>query len=159
MANVNTRYQVLQQQLGMTSQQAKTSADLSQAPAVKDALTELQDAESQLAVEKTRLTDNHPTIIELESKVATLKGMLQGRVGEVSGDRASQSTGNLQMGQLEQDLTKELVSLENNRFGLESQVDSLKNLQNNYQQQQPPYQQGYQQQPTVVVIQVRVSKA
>lgn len=135
MANVNTRYQVLQQQLGMTSQQAKTSADLSQAPAVKDALTELQDAESQLAVEKTRLTDNHPTIIELESKVATLKGMLQGRVGEVAGTRSPQSTGNLQMGQLEQDLTKELVSLENNRLGLASQVDSLKTLQNNYQQQ------------------------
>jgi polysaccharide biosynthesis transport protein len=131
-ANAYSRSQALQNQLGMNPKQAGTLTSVSQSPAVQEARQTLQEAESQLAVERTRLTGNHPTIIDLESKVASLKGLLQGRVGDVAG--SSLPMGDLQLGELQQELTKELVGLEANRQGLSSQMATLASLQSGYQE-------------------------
>jgi polysaccharide biosynthesis transport protein len=130
--SANSRSQALQKQLGMNPIQATTLTSVSQSPAVQEARLKLQEAESQLAVEKTRLTGNHPTIIDLESKVATLSSLLQGRVGDVAG--SSLPMGDLQLGELQQELTKELVGLEANRQGLSSQMATLAELQTGYQE-------------------------
>lgn len=130
--SADRRFQILQNQLGMTPTQAANSTSISQSPAVQEAREKLQEAESQLAVEKTRLTENHPTIVELESQVATLRNLFQGRVGEIPG--SSNVNGNIPMGQLQQDLTKELVGLESDRQGLSAQMAALSQLQSDYQE-------------------------
>jgi len=131
-ASTNSRYNALQNQLGMNPKQAAQRTVISQSTAIQEARQQLQEAEAQLAVEKTRLTENHPTIIDLQDKVATLRSMLQSRVGDVSG--SLKSIGNLEFSQMEQELTQELVSLESERQGLNSQISALAQLQSGYQE-------------------------
>lgn len=131
-ASTYSRSQAIQNQLGMNPKEAETLTSISQSPAVQEARQKLQEAESQLAVERTRLTGNHPTIIQLESQVATLRTLLQGRVGDIAG--SSPSAGDVQLGQLQQDLTKQLVGLESERQGLTSQMATLAELQSGYQE-------------------------
>jgi polysaccharide biosynthesis transport protein len=127
-ANTKTQSEGLRNQIGMNSKQAVAATSLSQSLAVQKVLQELQQAEFQMAVKKTRFTDANPVIIDLESKLAALKSLLQERVAKTSGTQQQESLGNLQMGKLQQELTEQLLRLEVTHQGLASQVANLSNV-------------------------------
>lgn len=124
----------LRRELGMDLQQAKAATSLSQSPAVQDVLQQVQQVNSQLATERSRFQENHPTIDSLKRKKAELDRLLQQQVAGVFQGKTQQSNGNLQISQFEQNLTAELATLEARRLGLASQLAALSNLQTTYTQ-------------------------
>jgi capsular exopolysaccharide synthesis family protein len=134
LADVDTQSQKIRQQLGMSSQQALIMTSLSQSSGVQDILKEIQQLESQLAAKRTIFNNNHPQIMNLEDKLQALKQLLQKRTKQIINPEKIQLNSNLQMGDLEQNLTARLVELESSRLGLISQFSALSQLQSSYKQ-------------------------
>jgi len=125
--DVTSRSQALQSQLALNKQQAVALNSLSESNAVQQVLIEYQKVQDQLAVERSRLTNEHPTIINLLSQEQALRAQLGQRVTQTLGSSQSVPEQNLQIGQLKQTLTADLVQTEVERLGLESQVGTLRN--------------------------------
>ena len=72
LADAQAQSEVLKKQLGEGLQQSKAVSSISQSPAVQDVLKEVQQVESQLAVERKRFQEEFPTIVALKNKKAAL---------------------------------------------------------------------------------------
>ncbi|MBV6624847.1 MAG: polysaccharide biosynthesis tyrosine autokinase [Rivularia sp. (in: Bacteria)] len=127
LAHVNARLKNLQAQAGVESQKAVISADLSQRQDIQKLLSQLQETESQLALERTRFQPGHPVIDSLKEKVATLRNLLQERTNEISGNQQQIQQGNLQLGELRRSLIAEITSAQAERDGLRQQIATLTN--------------------------------
>lgn len=134
LADVSARSQKLQNQAKIDSQQGVTFTSLSQTPGIQQVLTQLQEAQSQLAVERTRLQPEHPIVINLEEKVAALNSLLQQRLKQVVGSGRQIPTLNLQTGELRQKLLEDYARSEAERVGLERQITTLSNKRSAYKQ-------------------------
>lgn len=138
LADTDAQLQQLQGEIGINSSQAIMVASLSQAAGVQEVLSQLQEAQTQLEVERTRYRDGHPTIANLERRVAALNDLLRERVIQIAGSDQSAvvlgSLGNLQIGQLQQGLIGDLVRLESQRSGLAQRVETLETTRLNYQE-------------------------
>ncbi|MGG6240249.1 GumC family protein [Nodosilinea sp. AN01ver1] len=132
LASANTQASELQEQLDLPLAQAKQIETLSQSTAVQQALTDLQLAQAELASQRSLYRDTHPTIINLERRVASLQSLLSDRVEEIVGTTSLSGLGNLQMSPLDQQLTTELATAEVNRSSLASQLQSLVESRNRY---------------------------
>jgi polysaccharide biosynthesis transport protein len=132
--NLETQSMVLQRYLKMDSQQAMLATVLGQSADVQTALKNLQQQEAQLAIAQIQLTTNHPTVVQLQRKVATLQQMLQTQVAQTFDDPKLSSTSQSLASTVQQQLTSDLIRLEANRLGLISQVQGLKDAQAVYQQ-------------------------
>lgn len=127
LVDATAKSQKIQEQAQIDSQEAVTSASLSQIPGVQQVLTQLQEAQSKLQVERTRFSPEHPTIINLEEKVAALSQLLNERMEQsVSYDKPV-SLKNLQIGELRQELIQEYARSEAQRVGLAQQISTLSN--------------------------------
>ncbi|MEH2194598.1 MAG: polysaccharide biosynthesis tyrosine autokinase [Nostoc sp.] len=122
--NVKGRLERLGSETQLDSQQGVIASDLSQAPGVQKVLIQLQETESQLAIERTRFAPEHPTITSLEEKILALKNLLKERTGQVAGT-AQVTQGNLQIGQLRQGLIGDIARAQAERVGLERQISTL----------------------------------
>lgn len=131
--DVNGRLEQLRKEAQVNSQQGVVASELSQAPGVQKVLAQLQEAESQLALERTRFQAGHPTITTLEEKVAALRNLLQQRTVQVAGE-ASVTQGSLQVGQLRQGLIADITRAEAQRVGLERQIATLSQQAEIYRQ-------------------------
>jgi len=120
--------------LGMNSQEAVASSSLSQSPAVQKALEELQQVQAQLAVLRTRYQEAHPIIVDLKQRESAQKTLLQGRVGQVIGSQKPEPNKNLQVAELKQNFTTNLVESEAGRLGLTRKFSTLSNKLATYQQ-------------------------
>jgi capsular exopolysaccharide synthesis family protein len=96
------------------------------------ALEEFQKVESQLAIERTRYEETHPTIDALKHKRASLESLLKERLKQVFGGQKQDLDGNLQIGQLKQQLTEDIVQSEAKRLATARQVSTLSNVLANY---------------------------
>jgi len=123
LTNVIGRLEKLRSQAQVNSQQGVIASELSQAPGVQKVLTQLQDTESQLKVERIRFQPGHPVILNLEEKVVTLKKLLQERTAQVSGSEAPVQEKSLQVGALRQSLIADITHAEADRVGLENQIN------------------------------------
>jgi capsular exopolysaccharide synthesis family protein len=135
----------LQNKIGLNSQQAIALNSLSQSPAVQQALKEFQQVEDQLAVQRTRYQEEHPVVVNLKRKETALKALLQERVDQVLGTKQQVPDNNLQIGELQQKLTGDLVGAEVERLGLANQVAYLYRTQSAYKKRAnilPRLQQG-----------------
>lgn len=132
-AKISNQSDVLRQKLGMNSERATLITNLSQSPAIQEVIQKLQQAESDLAQEQTRYTDSNPKVIELKEKVVALNNLLNQRIKQISGDRVELIYGNFQNGQLQQELTSDLIQLEATNGGLVNQIAQLSQLEKNYQ--------------------------
>ena len=126
LTDAQTRHQALQSLLKLNSQQAVTFSNLSQSSGVEQVITEYQKVQDQLAVERTHLTDQNPTIINLSNKQQALKKQLQLRVAQVDGNSQSVSEPNLQLGKLKQTLSEDLVKSEAERLALANRLAVLR---------------------------------
>ncbi|MBE9213301.1 polysaccharide biosynthesis tyrosine autokinase [Plectonema cf. radiosum LEGE 06105] len=97
----------------------------SQVPGVQEVLEQLQTVQSELATLKTRLTESHPNIVELQEKEVALKALLNQRTTDVLGYQPGIAPGRLQMGKIKQDLTAELIEIQAQRLGLSEKIESL----------------------------------
>lgn len=134
--STSTRLGELRHIVGMSAGRAMTTSALSQSPAVQEALTQLQTTQSQLAQARSRYQEVHPTVVNLKSKEASLKSLLERRVEQVVGSRipSAQVGNSLQVGTLKQKLIDDLVNTEVDRLGASSQVAALAGVQNTYRQ-------------------------
>ncbi|MHC5861711.1 GumC family protein [Nostoc sp.] len=115
----------LQNKLALNTKQAMALSSLSQSRGVQEVLSQYQNVQDQLAVERSRFTDVHPVITSLLSKEQALKKQLEGRVTQTLGSRQPIPDQNLQIGELKQTLTANLVQVEVQRLGLEKQLGVL----------------------------------
>ncbi|HEY9769533.1 MAG TPA: hypothetical protein V6C71_13730 [Coleofasciculaceae cyanobacterium] len=76
MANANSQAGYIQDNLGLTAEQAIVLATVSQSPEVRETLSKLQSAESDLAIAQARFTPNSPNVIELKEQVNSLEKLL-----------------------------------------------------------------------------------
>ncbi len=125
LADNNTRSKALQDELGLKRQQAVALTNLNQSTSVQQVLGEYQKVQDQLAVERTRLQDKHPTIVNLVEKQAALKKQLQLRVAQTVGDGQSVPEKKLQFGQLKQSLTATLEQVDIERLASKKRIDVL----------------------------------
>ena len=124
----------LRQQAALNSQDGISASALSQSPAVKATLTELQDIERQLAVKRSLFENASPAIVDLEAKKTNLKNLLQKQIIEISGDRTSPNRGLLQIGELRQTLIGSFLASDVQRRGSAQKLISLQNSRTNYEQ-------------------------
>ncbi|WP_448266969.1 GumC family protein [Nostoc sp. DSM 114159] len=127
LTDAETRSKLLQRQLRLNSQQAVDMGNLSQSKAVQEVLTQYQQVQNQLAVEKTRYTDKHPTIVNLLAKEAALKKQLETRIFENADREKSVPAQNLGMGELKQTLVAQLVQSDVERSALANRITVLQN--------------------------------
>jgi succinoglycan biosynthesis transport protein ExoP len=132
LADANTQVAELRRQLGMPLEEALTVDELSQAPGIQQALTELQTIQTQLASERTRYTDNHPTVQNLAQQETALRSLVNRRASEVLGQPVSVSSDQLQMTDLGRQLTGQLAQAEVNRLSLVSQINELTQTRDSY---------------------------
>jgi capsular exopolysaccharide synthesis family protein len=123
----------LRKKINLNSQDAITVSAISQSPAIQGILTQLQDAERQLATESSRFSENNPIIIGLREKQAKLKTLLDQQTRSTIGNRTKIPQGFLRVGELKQSLIKELLQSEVLRTGLVNKLNSLKSSRAAYQ--------------------------
>ncbi|WP_211293288.1 GumC family protein [Brunnivagina elsteri] len=133
-ADMSAQSQSMRSRLGMSSEQALTMTTLSQSDGVQELTKQLQQLDLELVTKREVFLDSHPEIIKLESKVNGLKNLLKNQVGQVSGNEQIKGNTNLQIGELKQQLSGELVRLESQRLGLASQLATLSGLETTYRQ-------------------------
>lgn len=130
----NARSVALQDKVGMNSQQAINISSLSVSPGVQEVLKEFQKVEAQLTLQRTRFLDDNPIIVSLKEKEAALKTLLEERITQTLGSQQQVSTGNLQMGEVKEELTSDFVKAEVERLSLASRLAELSNAQSAYKQ-------------------------
>ncbi|GAB4383877.1 MAG: polysaccharide biosynthesis tyrosine autokinase [Elainellaceae cyanobacterium] len=131
-ADSTARVQQLQSRIGIAPQQAVTLSSLSQSTGVQDVLAQYQEAQRQLTVEQTRYRAGHPTIDNLQRRITALEALLQERVAQVVGSTQQVPLGNLQLGDVRQELVKELVQAEAARLGNVGRLSALTAAQSTY---------------------------
>ncbi|MDZ8222870.1 polysaccharide biosynthesis tyrosine autokinase [Nostoc sp. ChiVER01] len=131
---VNAQTNALRQKVELNSQEAIAVSALSQSPAVQGVLTQLQDTDRQLAIERSRFLDDNPVVVNLEAKKASLKSLLQQQVGQTVGNQTQIPQRLLQIGELRQNLIQSFLQSEVQRFGLAKRLSSLSNSRSAYEQ-------------------------
>ncbi|RUT01928.1 hypothetical protein DSM107010_64320 [Chroococcidiopsis cubana SAG 39.79] len=130
LAEVNNYYQILQNQIqsqiGMSVQDALARSTLSQSAGVQDILKKIQQVQSELAVQQTRLSNDHPSINNLKKQETALKSLLEDRVKAVVMQQPIPK-GNFQFGETHQKLLEELVKTQAKNLSLSSRLTSLEN--------------------------------
>ncbi len=126
LARATARSQALRNQLGMGSQQAKSLTALSQSAGVQEVLTQYQEVQSQLAVEQARYRSGQPTVANLQRQADSLRQLLQSRIQQVLGSQFQISEGSLQLGELRESLTSNLIDAEIERSSLLTQTATLR---------------------------------
>ncbi|HEY9636861.1 MAG TPA: polysaccharide biosynthesis tyrosine autokinase [Coleofasciculaceae cyanobacterium] len=122
LANVTAESEAFRNQLGLNREEAVAVTSVSQSAGVKEALTELQKVQTELAGERRRFLDTAPPVVTLKRKEAELSALVQQRADQVLGSQQNVPVKNLQIGELKQDLTAEFVKSEVQRSGLASQL-------------------------------------
>lgn len=125
----------LQGQIGLNLQQATAVDQLGASPQVQSILDQLNQTESQLAKERQRFNEKHPSIVSLNEKKNDLTKQLNGLVANAVGQGVKVSQGLLQS----QDGTKEnqlekFISLKIEELSFQRQVSSLYETQQQYLQ-------------------------
>jgi polysaccharide biosynthesis transport protein len=131
LADVSSRYGNLNGKIGMSTQQAIAAGTLSQSTSVQQSLQQLQQLQSQLALERSKYQDNHPTIVNLVEKEAALRQILRTRVGQTVGEEVVPDQ-SLNMGEIKQGLIKEYVGAEVAQSGLTQKYKTLANARESY---------------------------
>ena len=132
----------LQNQLGMTPQQAYVASALSADPTITNLTTKIADIKSQVEVQRRELQPKHPDIIALEQQQQVNETQLRQRVAEVAGGNKRNSPVQTvapisSLDKTRQDLANRLVNLQTQRDRLAQELDILNRseleLRQNYQ--------------------------
>ncbi|MGV2828832.1 GumC family protein [Myxosarcina sp. GI1(2024)] len=120
----------LQSQLGLNLKQAIAANQLGSTPAVQSILQQLTTTETQLAQERQRFKDNHPTIESLLEKKGYLRQQLEQLINRYVGSQVSE--GLLQGGELKDNQLEKFINLKIEELSLQTQLSSLYDYQQAY---------------------------
>lgn len=134
LADVNARLNNLKEQTGLKADEAAKLLYLSQIPGIQSILDELGNAKNQLAAEQSRFQSENPAVVSLTEKVAELKKSLQQRIEQTTGNQQQIDWSNLQIGDVQQSLMRELAEAEKERIGLEQRLIEMKGNLTAYRQ-------------------------
>ena len=132
-ADTQAQLDTLAERLGGSSPQAALLASsVSQSRGVQQVLEAYQEVETTLATEQVRFHDQHPVIVDLETKKAYLESLLNDRIQSVVGGQKGLQDFNLQIGSVEMDLIGEYVRLDAHLRGLQDRATTLQQTEANY---------------------------
>ncbi len=131
-SNLEASSRALRTRLGIGANQATVISSLSASEPVKQAFTELQKVEQQLAIQGAQYSEGHPSIKRLKRQESTLQNLLQQRIAGVVGSGKSINSRDLQIGGLDLSLMSDLVKSEITRSGLQQQLETLEQSFNTY---------------------------
>ncbi len=132
LAALNSRSKTLQAKLGVNAEQALAVNSLSKSAVIQGVLQDLREVQSKLAEARSRYLESSPTIVQLEDKEAQLKRQIQQQYAQIFQGRQTGRSNKLQVGQIQEDLTTQLIKLEVDRTGLASQLAVLANQRDVY---------------------------
>jgi capsular exopolysaccharide synthesis family protein len=121
----------LSRQLGLTPDQAYTSAALSADPIISNLRTRILESELQLERLQKDLRPEHPAIVQLEKDIQVSESQLRQRAGEVIGKDGilaplpAKIRKESNLDPTRQELASQLVALQTQREGLVQQLESL----------------------------------
>jgi polysaccharide biosynthesis transport protein len=133
LANTNSQITAIQNRLQVSAAQAIDLSAVSQSKGVQEALSELQTVETELAEAQAFFKESSPQVLSLQNKANSVRSLLQNRVRQVVGNSGAVGQ-NLQIGELEQSLIDNFITLEVERMGLDSQVTALDLSRSSYSQ-------------------------
>ena len=131
LTEANTRYVALRDRLGMSTQTAIDASAVSQSAPVQQALTQWQQLQSQLKLERVNRTEDHPNIIKLKEQEATLQRNLQERVVQTVGSNTL-SPQSLSLGDVKLTLVKDYLGTEVSRSTLSDRLITLGTARDTY---------------------------
>jgi len=155
---IEAEIETLQNQLGLTPEEAYTSSALSADPIIANLRAQIMGIEMQLEVLKKDLRAEHPTIVQLEKQKEANEKLLQERAAELIGDgqvlnplpeKIRQESS---LDPARQQLANRLVILQSQRDGVLQQLESIKLTELELRQQ-------YEQYPDKQVQQARLIQA
>ncbi|WP_052055798.1 polysaccharide biosynthesis tyrosine autokinase [Myxosarcina sp. GI1] len=120
----------LQSQLGLNLKQAIAANQLGSTPTVRSILEQLTTTESQLAQERQRFNDNHPSVQSLLEKKGYLNQQLQQLVTKYVGTKVSE--GLLESDRLKENQLEKFINLKIEELSLQTQLSALYNYQKAY---------------------------
>ncbi len=132
LTEANTRYVALRDRLGMSPQTAIDSSALSQSVPVQQALSQWQQLQSQLRLERVKNTEEHPNIIKLKEQEVTLQKTLQERVIQTVGDASGLGSQNLNLGEVKLSLVKDYLGTDVSRSTLTDRLGTLNSARDTY---------------------------
>ncbi|MGD1922044.1 MAG: GumC family protein [Pleurocapsa sp.] len=123
----------LQSQLGLNLDQAVAANQLAGSPEVQSILEQLTRTESNLAQERQRFNDEHPTIASLTEKKNDLSNQLRGLISNAVGQGVNVPQGLLQTNNgLKENQIEKYITLKIDELSLQRQVTSLYQTQQEY---------------------------
>lgn len=130
LGETNSRYQILQQQLGLDPDQAIIATYLSESPGYQDLLKQLQAVEIELAKQSAVYANNNPLIQTLQEKRENLLPMLEQEAQRALGNKLPETLINnspslVSQSQLRLELTQQLVKAANDRETLQIKVKTI----------------------------------
>lgn len=129
LADANSQASYIREKLGVTTRQAVALTTVSQSPEAREITERLQDAASRLAVAQAKFTSDSPNVIELEQQVTSLESLLSKKIVTIGGEQAQEIIQSIKAGEIQQELTSELISLEATIFGLNQRIASLREIE------------------------------
>lgn len=125
----------LQSQLGLNFNQAITINQLGNSPTIQSVLTQLAQTESELAEERKRFKETHPTITSLLDKKASLNRYLQQTISSKVGRKVKVSDGLLYNGNsVKETPLDRFITLKIQELSQQTQLASLYEYQKVYLQ-------------------------
>jgi polysaccharide biosynthesis transport protein len=115
----------LRQKIKLNSQEAIAISATSQSSEIQATLTQIQDLDRQLAAERSRFSDNNPIIINFKDRKAKLTTLLKQQTQSITGSPVPISQKSLRVGELKQNLIKDLMQSEVQQTGSREKLVSL----------------------------------
>ncbi|HEY9735132.1 MAG TPA: cobalamin biosynthesis protein CobQ [Trichocoleus sp.] len=142
LAGIEAQMQSLQNQLGMTPNQAYTSSALSADPIIAQLRAQILETETQLELLEPQLRPAHPTMVELRNNLQAYNQLLQQRAQEVVGGNglaplpsSDQVRQNSALDPARANLANQLVTLRTQRDTLLQQLQVLEASEQQLRQQ------------------------
>jgi polysaccharide biosynthesis transport protein len=132
LADAEAQFSRLEERVGRDPQASLLATSVSQSEGIQQLLQEYQSVETTLAAERVRFQDQHPTIVDLQTKLDNLNTLLGERVADVVGNQSLPASSNLQVGEVEAALVGDYVRLEAKVDGLRQQSQVLATAQQVY---------------------------
>jgi capsular exopolysaccharide synthesis family protein len=115
----------LQQKINLNDRDAMAFSATSQSPEIQGTLAQIQDTDRQLATERSRFSDNNPIVLNLQEKKVKLTTLLKQQASGTTDSRSAIPEGSLRVGELKQNLIKDLLQSEVQQNGANEKLVSL----------------------------------
>ncbi len=131
---VNALANSLQNQVGLSLEEAIAINTLSESPVIVGTLSELENVEAELVNERRRFRDQNPRIIALKRKREQLNSLLQNQIQQTLGSRVQVPEGLLRIRVQKNNQLERFIANEVKRLELTRQLESLYASRNAYQE-------------------------